>query len=407
MSKMMKKIAIIFTLMVMIFPIINVKPANAAEEISEASAAMVFDQKTGQILYSENPDKQVAIGSITKILTLYLVTKAINEGKIKYTDKLTPTKQQADMTQKDELSNVSLKTDQSYTVKDLYDAAWIVSSNSAAMMLAQKVSGNQADFVKEMRKTLNDWGIKDAEINNVSGLNNSALKKGMYLGNKDGENKMTTNDLAIMTKHVLSEYPEITKTTSKQKFAFSNGKDTHTYTSLNLLLKGNRDYQEGYEFDGLKTGTTTQAGDSFVGTLPFKGRRLVTIVMDAKGNSDNLDKRYRSTQTLMRYVNENYVYKDVLNKDQEVKVSASQSYKLNQNVGLWIKNDVNTAALEYGVSKTALGFRTNTDKKILPTNLEYGFLPEKNVAKKVTTKKTSTPHKSWWESFLDFFKNLF
>ena len=45
--------------------------------------------------------------------------------------------------------------------------------------------------------------------------------------------------------------------------------EVKSFDSLNLLLKGSRDYQEGNEFDGLKTGTTAEAGESFVRTLPL------------------------------------------------------------------------------------------------------------------------------------------
>ena len=125
------------------------------------------------VVYKKDADEKLAIGSITKIITLYLVTKAIKEGKFSETDTLRPTPAEAEMTQRNELTNVRLDADKDYTVKDLYQAAWIVSSNSAAMMLADKVSGSQAKFVRLMRRTVKDWGIKKAQLYNVSGLNNS------------------------------------------------------------------------------------------------------------------------------------------------------------------------------------------------------------------------------------------
>jgi D-alanyl-D-alanine carboxypeptidase len=175
----------------------------------KATAGMAFDEKTGQIIYKKDAEEKLAVGSITKIITLYLVTKAMKEGKFFENDALKPTEAEAAMTQKEELTNVRLDADKVYPVKDLYQAAWIVSSNSAAMMLADKVSGDQGKFVKLMRKTLKEWGIKGAEIYNVSGLNNSDLEPGMYLGTKDGENKLSANDIGIIVKHVLDEYPEI------------------------------------------------------------------------------------------------------------------------------------------------------------------------------------------------------
>ncbi|MFD1417575.1 D-alanyl-D-alanine carboxypeptidase family protein [Companilactobacillus keshanensis] len=408
MNKFFKKFLIVLSVLIVMFPIINLQTIQAEDDPEvNASAAMAFDANTGQIIYSKNAEKKVAIGSITKIITLYLVTQAIKDGKIKESDQLTPTTEQSEMTQDDELTNVRLDTDKAYTVKDLYDAAWIVSSNSAAMMLAQKVSGDQASFVKLMRKTLKSWGIKDAEINNVSGLNNSDLKEGMYLGNSDAENKLSVNDIAIVTKHILNKYPEILKTTSQQKLTFPEGSETKTYPSLDLLLDGARDYQEGYEFDGLKTGTTKQAGDSFVGTLPMGNSRIVTIVMNASGDDSDQDKRFRTTQALAKYVKDNFTNKKVLSEGQTV-TDGNKKYKNKNDVYMWLSKDFNENSLSYNVSKTDLGFKVKADKKtvkMIATNTPGGYLPYPK--EQVVIKKIKKVQKSFWHQITEFFENLF
>ncbi len=373
----------------------------------EAKAGLAFDEKTGQVIYSKNADQKVAIGSITKIITLYLVTKALKENRFTDQDTVKPTQEQADMTKDNELTNVRLDVDKSYTVKDLYNAAWIVSSNSAAMMLADKVAGSQKEFVKMMRQTLKDWGIKDAEIYNASGLNNSDLKEDMYLGSADGENKLSPNDIGVIVKHVLDKYPEILQTTSQSKLSFPVDNETKTYDSLNLLLKGGRDYQEGYEFDGLKTGTTQQAGESFVGTLPLENTRIVTIIMDAQGEKSDVDKRFRSTQTLIHYVKDNFEHKEVLQKDQKVTVNKKE-YKVNQSVYLWVPKNSNVENLSYNESSNDLGFTATHKKqtvKLIAANTASGYLPFKKADVKKVHKKTS--QKSWWDSIVEFFDNLF
>jgi D-alanyl-D-alanine carboxypeptidase len=331
MKKFFKKLTLVISLVILTLPLFasTVQADSQSSLDLNATAGMAFDEKTGQVIYSKNANQKVAIGSITKIITLYLVTKALKDGQITEQDTLQPTQAQADMTKDNELTNVKLDVNRSYTVKQLYEAAWIVSSNSAAMMLADKVGGSQHAFVKMMRNTLKDWGIKDAEINNVSGLNNSDLDSSMYLGNADGENKLSTNDIGVIVKHVLDQYPEILQTTSMAKLDFPADNETKTYNSLNLLLKGQRDYQEGYEFDGLKTGTTKQAGESFVGTLPMDGTRIVTIVMNAQGESDDVDKRFRSTQKLAHYVKDNFEYKETLKKGSEVTINKKSMKLIN------------------------------------------------------------------------------
>ncbi|APX71512.1 D-alanyl-D-alanine carboxypeptidase [Companilactobacillus allii] len=406
MKKIIQKLLLLASVMILI-PVFQPQTVAAATEPElNAKAAMAFDEKTGQIMYSKNTDEKVAIGSITKIITLYLVTKAIDSGELKETDMLTPTKEQADMTQEAELTNVRLDADKTYSVKNLYSAAWIVSSNSAAMMLAQKVSGNQKSFVRLMRRTLKDWGINDAKIYNVSGLNNDDLYNGMYLGNKDNENKLSVNDIAIIVKHILDEYPEVLKTTSQAKLEFPVDGETKTYNSLNLLLKDQRDYQEGYEFDGLKTGTTKKAGESFVGTLPMDGTRVVTIVMDVTGDESDNDKRFRSTQNLARYVKENYTRTKIMTPGDKV----DTKYTPQKDVYMWLPSDFDLGSLKYEKSKNDLGFKTTYNGKTVKLNAinsPNGYIPYTKTEKKIKIKKVATKTTNWWDNVVHFFTNLF
>lgn len=411
MRNFVKKLMLVMSLVILTLP--TFASTVQADETTQtfdlaATAGMAFDEHSGQIVYKKNADEPLAIGSITKIITLYLVTKAIKEGKFTEQDQLQPTAAQAEMTQKDELTNVRLDADKKYSVKDLYDAAWIVSSNSAAMMLADKVAGSQAKFVKLMRQTVKDWGIKDAKLYNVSGLNNSDLEPGMYLGTKSDENKLTVNDIGVIVKHVLDQYPEILKTTSQAKLSFPVDNETKTYESLNLLLKGNRDYQEGYEFDGLKTGTTEAAGESFVGTLPIKNTRIVTIVLNAQGEKDDRDKRFRSTQKLVQYLNDNFDVPEVIQKNQSVTVN-NKKYKTYEAVYMWLPKNYNVSDLRYNVSSDDLGFTAIHNKKtvkLVAANTDSGYLPFKKAdVKKVIQKKTS--QKNWWDQIIEFFKHLF
>ena len=413
MKSFVKKLMLVMSLVVLTLPIFtSTIQADTTTDITEpeinATAGMIFDERTGQVVYKKDADEKLAIGSITKIITLYLVTKAIKEGKFSETDTLRPTQAEAEMTQRNELTNVRLDADKDYTVKDLYQAAWIVSSNSAAMMLADKVSGSQAKFVRLMRRTVKDWGIKKAQLYNVSGLNNSDLQPDMYLGTKDGENKLSANDIGVIVKHVLDEYPEILETTSMAKLSFPVDNETKNYESLNLLLKGNRDYQEGYEFDGLKTGTTDQAGESFVGTLPTDDTRIVTIVLNAQGEKEDKDKRFRSTQKLVHYLKDNYERKEVIAKNQSVTVN-NKKYKTYEPVYVWLPKNSNVEDLRYNVSSDNLGFTAVHDKqtvKLIATNTSSGYLPFKKAdVKKVIHKKTN--QKSWWDQIVEFFSHLF
>lgn len=412
MKKFFKKFMLVMSIMILTLPIFT-SIVHADENTDpqmelKASSGLMFDEQTGQVVYKKNADEKLAIGSITKIITLYLVTKAIKDGKLSEKEMLQPTQDQADMTHRNELANVQLDANRKYSVKDLYEAAWIVSSNSAAMVLADKVSGSQAKFVKLMRKTVKDWGIKNAQLYNVSGLNNSDLKPDMHLGTTEDENKLSANDIGVIVKHTLDEYPEILQTTSKAKLSFPVDNDAKEYNSLNLLLKGNRDYQESYEFDGLKTGTTEAAGESFVGTLPLDKTRIVTVVLNAQGEKEDHDKRFRSTQDLVHFLVEKYDRKEVIKKNQSLTIG-KKKYKTYEPVYTWVPKNYNIENLRYNISRDDLGFAAINNKqtvKLIATNTNGGYLPFKKAdVKKVIHKKTS--QKSWWDQIIEFFKHLF
>ena len=81
--------------------------AQAASTPSiSAKAAIAVDASTGQILYDKNSSKPMAIASMTKMLSTYLVLKAIHEGKLSWNQKISVSKAVAKMSQNTEYANV-------------------------------------------------------------------------------------------------------------------------------------------------------------------------------------------------------------------------------------------------------------------------------------------------------------
>lgn len=76
--------------------------------------------------------------------------------------------------------------------------------------LAEKISGSEAKFTERMKEQLKDWGIKDATIVNASGLNNSYLGENRPEGTgENDENQMSAQDVAIVARHLILDFPEI------------------------------------------------------------------------------------------------------------------------------------------------------------------------------------------------------
>lgn len=95
----------------------------------DAKAAIAIDSKTGQVLYGKNINQPLPIASMTKLITAYLTLKAIDENKINWDTRVTPTRQIFAVASNREYSNVPLRMKHTYTIRQLYQATLIESAN--------------------------------------------------------------------------------------------------------------------------------------------------------------------------------------------------------------------------------------------------------------------------------------
>lgn len=295
---------------------------------AKAEAAVVLDADSGQVLYAKNAKTVMPVASMSKMVGLYLVLKAIDQGQIQWSDTVAPNEAQAALSQDTALSNVPLTAGVAYSVKELYDASWIYSANVAIMLLGQKIAGSQANFVTMMQQQLRDWGIKHATIVNASGLNNSLLGDLMTPGTgAEAENELSAYDVAQVAQHLLADYPQVLETTRIAKQTFRPDQaGSFEMENWNMLLPGLQQYDAALPIDGLKTGTSDAAGECFTGTLSKDGRRLISVVMHAQGAADDKTKRFTATADLLRVTFDYWQYGPITQK--HTALDAAQKVKV-------------------------------------------------------------------------------
>ena len=237
----------------------------AAQDFNVAAKHVIaVEANTGKILYEKDATQPVEIASITKLITVYLVYEALENGSITLSTPVDISDYPYQLTTNSEASNVPMEA-RNYTVEELLEATLVSSANSAAIALAEKIAGSEKDFVDMMRAKLLEWGIKDATVVNTTGLNNETLGDNIYPGsNKDDENKLSAYDVAIVARNLIKKYPQVLEITKKPSSTFAG----MTITSTNYMLEGMPAYRGG--FDGLKTGTTDKAGESLLVPLSKK-----------------------------------------------------------------------------------------------------------------------------------------
>ncbi|MCU0081980.1 D-alanyl-D-alanine carboxypeptidase [Streptococcus danieliae] len=267
-----------------------------------ANSALVFEQNTGKILFEKNADKLVGIASISKLLTSYVVLDAIQAGELDWSTKV-PIKDFAyQLTVDSSSSNVPME-DREYTVEELLHAMLLSSANSAAIALAEKVSGKEKDFVKRMEDKLDSLGIRDYKLYNSSGLNENTLN--IITNGKNQENLMSANALGVMVYNLLRDHPEITEITEKSQAKF--GKETIYAT--NQLIPNMPRFRNGV--DGLKTGSSAAYGDSIIVSTTERGMRLVSIVLNVENPDQDPNARYNATISLLNHISRTF-YANVL-----------------------------------------------------------------------------------------------
>ncbi|WP_024412911.1 D-alanyl-D-alanine carboxypeptidase PBP3 [Streptococcus suis] len=294
----MRKLLLTLTTILAVF--LTFTPILAEDFSVAAKHAIAVEVSSGKILYEQDAETKASIASISKTLSIYLVYEALAKGEITLDTMVDISDYPYSLTSNTELSNVNLDA-RSYSVRDLLNASLITSSNSAIIALAEKIAGSEAAFVDRMKAKVQEWGITDTKIVNVSGLDNTDLGENIYPGSSPEDvNMFSALDVAIIARRLILDYPQVLDITSLNAYDFGG----YTYYSTNQMLSDGTHARGGV--DGLKTGTSNSAGSSFLATTQQAGMRIITVVLNANDGLTSPENRFVATNDLMNYVYSNF-----------------------------------------------------------------------------------------------------
>ncbi|HEM3518804.1 TPA: D-alanyl-D-alanine carboxypeptidase [Streptococcus suis] len=294
----MRKLLLTLTTILAVF--LTYTPILAEDFSVAAKHAIAVEVSSGKILYEQDAETKASIASISKTLSIYLVYEALAKGEITLDTMVDISDYPYSLTSNTELSNVNLD-ERSYSVRDLLNASLITSSNSAIIALAEKIAGSEAAFVDRMKAKVQEWGITDTKIVNVSGLDNTDLGENIYPGSSPEDvNMFSALDVAIIARRLILDYPQVLDITSLNAYDFGG----YTYYSTNQMLSDGTHARGGV--DGLKTGTSNSAGSSFLATTQQAGMRIITVVLNANDGLTSPENRFVATNDLMNYVYSNF-----------------------------------------------------------------------------------------------------
>lgn len=294
----MKKIFLTFSTLIIFFSHFSYGVALADDLDLPVQSAIAVEADTGKILYEKDSDKVRDIGGLSTLLTTYLIFEAIHDKKLSLKDPIKVSEKALALNAIEGAGSIPMVAD-SYTVEDLLTALLVGNSSTAALALAEKVGGSEEQFVKEMKKKLADWGIQSPHLINATGLNTYTIN-GNSEG-KDDENQLSAYDIAVIAKHLLEDFPEVTKYTSKPTALFSNMQ----IENPNLMLEGMPNYRTGV--DGLRVSNSSKGGISFASSTTQNGIHMITVVLGVDAVDGDPYARFVATSSLMNYVVRTYI----------------------------------------------------------------------------------------------------
>lgn len=220
----------------------------------DAKGYILIDASSGNVLAEKNADQRMAPASLTKLMSLYIISTALKNGAIHPNDKV----RVSEKAWHTGGSRMFIKVNDEVPVKDLMQGIIVASGNDATVAMAEYIAGIEDSFVSMMNTQAKNLGMSNTHYFDSTGLPNA-------------EQYSTPRDLATLAQAITQQYPEDYRLFSQKWFTYNGIRQPNR----NRLL-----WRFQYA-DGLKTGHTDDAGYCLVSSAVKDGTRLISVVMGA------------------------------------------------------------------------------------------------------------------------------
>ena len=241
-----------------------------APPIIGAKSYLVIDAQTGHELASLDPDKALAPASLTKIMTTYVVFKALRQEQIRLEDEVTISEKAWRMPG----SRMFVEVGKRVRVEDLLLGMIVQSGNDSSVALAEHIAGTEGVFAQMMNQYAQQLGMLSSNFLNATGL--------------PAENHVTTaRAMTTLARALIAEFPDYYAWHAIKEFTFND----ITQSNRNKLL------WRDSSVDGLKTGHTDDAGYCLVASAERDGMRIISAVL----GTSSVKARSDGSQALLNY----------------------------------------------------------------------------------------------------------
>lgn len=284
-------------------------PAFAETPEVNAKSMILMEASTGQILAENNADERLPIASVTKIMTLLLLMEALDSGKITLEDSVSVSENAMSMGG----STMFLESGEELSLDEIIKGIAVASANDGCVAAAEFLSGDEQSFIALMNNRAKELGMENTQFKNTNGLD----EEGHF---------SSARDVAVMSRELIRHEKIFDYTTiwtgkmHNDKFDLSN---------TNKLIR----FYHGA--NGLKTGSTSQAGCCLSATAKRNNMQLIAVVLGAPNSKE----RFAGARKLLDYGFANYaVY--VPGKEADISIKKgkkeSVSIKIADGTGILI-----------------------------------------------------------------------
>jgi D-alanyl-D-alanine carboxypeptidase len=259
-------------LILVVMMLAGVSAGAVAAAAAVPSSAIIVDAKTGKTLYASNADERRHPASLTKMMTLYLLFEAIQNGKTTLDSPMPVSAHAAAQSP----SKLDLRPGSTISVRDAIEAIVTKSANDVAVVIAEYLGGTESAFCVEMTARAHAMGMTKSNFVNASGLPAS-------------QQWTSARDMATLGRALRERFPQFYSYFSTPSFVWQGRRIANHDNLLNRI--------DGV--DGIKTGYTRASGFNLVSSVSTGGRLVVGVVL---GGSTARVRDNRMADLLEQYV---------------------------------------------------------------------------------------------------------
>jgi D-alanyl-D-alanine carboxypeptidase (penicillin-binding protein 5/6) len=224
----------------------------------KARTAILIDYHSNEILFELEADTQIYPASMTKIMTAIVAFDLIKKNKLSLDDKFTISDNAWRLSQAGYSSMFIMINDQ-VSVDNLLKGIIIASGNDACIALAEGIAGSEENFAEMMNEKAGELGMSSTNFTNASGIN-------------DPNNVSTVRDIALMSSHLIKNYPNFYELFKEKTFTWDR-------TGGEPIKQGNRNplLYKNVGVDGIKTGYLAVEKYSLASTMKKNERRIIAV----------------------------------------------------------------------------------------------------------------------------------